>query len=60
MISLRQINKQIVKAIQLPFDDIRPIKGYDMGPELNSNIFLSAKKKSGKTSVLQDNERMYR
>ena len=51
MISLRQINKQIVKAIQLPFDDIRPIKGYDMVPELYSNIFLCAKKKSGKTSA---------
>ena len=51
MISLRQINKQIVRAIQLPFDDIRPIKGYEMVPELYSNIFLTAKKKSGKTSA---------
>src|SRR6185437_8753480 len=52
MISLRQINKQIVKAIPLPDEDTRPIKGEDLCPHLYGNIFLCAKKNSGKTSVV--------
>ena len=53
MISLKQINNQRVKPIPIPSDlDKRPIKGYDICPEIYSNIFLTAKKKSGKTSAL--------
>lgn len=52
MISLKQINKKVVKAIPIPNEDTRPIKGYDICPEVYANIFLCAKKKSGKTSAL--------
>ena len=53
MITLKQINNQRVKPIPIPSDlDKRPIKGYDICPEIYSNIFLTAKKKSGKTSAL--------
>ena len=51
-LSLKQINKQHVKAIPIPNDDKRPIKGYDICEEVYANIFLCAKKKSGKTSAL--------
>src|SRR5690606_18432751 len=52
MITLKQINNQIVKAIPLPEIDTRPAKGYDICQEIYANIFLCAKKKSGKTSAL--------
>lgn len=52
MISLKQINYQIVKAIPIPDEDKRPIKGYDICEEVYANIFLCARKKSGKTSAL--------
>src|SRR4051812_13380616 len=53
MISLNQINNQRVRAIQIPSSlDKRPIKGYDICEEIYANIFLCAKKKSGKTSAL--------
>jgi len=52
MISLKQINNQIVKAIPIPDEDLRPIKGYDICEEVYANIFLCARKKSGKTSAL--------
>ncbi len=52
MISLRQINKQKVKAIPIPDEDTRPIKGFDICEEVYANIFLCAKKKSGKTSAI--------
>ena len=52
MISLKQINKQKVKAIPIPDEDLRLIKGCDLCPELYANIFLCAKKKSGKTSAI--------
>ena len=52
MISLKQINKQFVKAIPIPNEDTRPIKGYDICEEVYANIFLCARKKSGKTSAL--------
>ena len=53
MISLNQINNQHVKAIPIPSSlDKRPIKGYDICEEIYANIFLCAKKKSGKTSAL--------
>jgi len=52
MISLKQINSKYVNAIPIPDEDIRPIKGYDICEEVYANIFLCAKKKSGKTSAL--------
>lgn len=52
MISLKQINNQIVKAIPIPDEDTRPIKGFDICEEVYANIFLCARKKSGKTSAL--------
>ena len=52
MITLQQINDKIVNKIPLPEEDTRPIKGFDVCPEVFSNIFLCAKKRSGKTSAL--------
>lgn len=51
MISLQQINNQHVTPIRTPSSyDTRPIKGADICSELYPNIYLCAKKKSGKTS----------
>ena len=52
MISLKQINNQYVKAIPIPDEDTRPIKGKDIVEEVYANIALIAKKNSGKTSAL--------
>lgn len=52
MTSLKQINSQFVRAIPIPHEDARPIKGFDICEEVYANIFLCAKKKSGKTSAL--------
>ena len=52
MISLKQINKQYVEAIPIPDEDLRPILGADIVEEVYSNIFLCARKKSGKTSAV--------
>ena len=52
MISLKKINKQTVKAIPIPNEDTRPIKGFEICEEVYANIFLCAKKKSGKTSAI--------
>ena len=49
MLSLKQINDQ---RIPIPDEDTRPIKGYDICEEVYANIFLCARKKSGKTSAL--------
>lgn len=49
---LKKINNQTVKPLQVGLgkvEDTRPIKGEALFPELYSNIFLCAKKKSGKT-----------
>ncbi len=51
-VKLKQINQQYVTAIPIPDEDKRPIKGYDICEEVYANIFLCAKKKSGKTSAL--------
>jgi hypothetical protein len=52
-IQLKKINNEIVKPVKLDTDDNnKPIKGYDVIPELYANIFLNAKKKSGKSTVL--------
>ena len=51
MITLKQINKEYVKAIPIPSAlDKRPVRGGSVCSEVYSNIFLCAKKKSGKTS----------
>ncbi len=52
MISLKQINNQYVSAIPIPDEDKRPIRGFDLCEEVYANIFLCARKKSGKTSAL--------
>ena len=51
-LSLKQINDKLVKKIYIPDDDTRPVKGYDICQEVYSNIFLCARKKSGKTCAL--------
>lgn len=51
MITLKRINNKIVKKIPIPNEDMRPVKGYSLIPEVYSNIFICAKKKSGKTSA---------
>ncbi len=52
MISLQQINNQYVRAIPIPDEDKRPIKGFDICEEVYSNVFCCARKKSGKTSAV--------
>ncbi len=51
-ITLKRVNKQVVKAIPIPNEDLRPIKGFDLCEEAYANIFLCARKKSGKTSAI--------
>lgn len=52
-IILKKINNEVVKPVKLNTpDDKKPIKGFDLIPELYANIFLNAKKKSGKSTVL--------
>ena len=49
----KQINNEVVKAVPLLVEkDTRPVKGFKLFPEMNANIFLCAKKKSGKTSTI--------
>ena len=45
VVNKRKINNETVKPIQVPIVDPDKIKGYDLFPELYSNIFLLAKKK---------------
>lgn len=54
MIKYKQINNSTVSAIpQIGTGiDNRPIKGFNLFPEIYANVFLCAKKKSGKTSVI--------
>jgi ribosome biogenesis GTPase A len=52
MIKKSQINKVKVTPIKLPVVAKENILGYDLFPEIYSNIFLCAKKKSGKTSTI--------
>lgn len=48
----KKINDVTVKKVNLPISDPDEIKGYELIPELYSNIYICAKKKSGKTTVL--------
>ncbi len=50
--NLTQINQQKVKAIPLPYEEKKPVRGCDVCSEPYANIFCVAKKKSGKTSVI--------
>lgn len=52
MIKIKKINKEIVKPIPLECVPIEKIKGYCLFPDLYCNIFLVARKKSGKTSAI--------
>lgn len=49
---IRKINDAKVKVPKLPKLDPKKVKGCDYFPEPYSNIFLVARKKSGKTSVI--------
>lgn len=49
----KKINGVVVKSVPiLHKEDKRPIKGFDLFPEIYANVFLCAKKKSGKTSSI--------
>jgi len=52
MIHIKKINKEVVKPIPIKCLEKEEIKGYCLFPELYSNIFLVARKKSGKTSTI--------
>lgn len=52
MIKIKKINKEIVKPVKLPTHDPKDILGGQIFPNLNSNIFLLAKKQSGKTCTI--------
>lgn len=53
MAETKRINKVQCTAIPLRGEkDARPVKGAELFPEIYANIFLCAKKKSGKTSVI--------
>jgi hypothetical protein len=51
--STQKINNEVVKAVPLLQEkDTRPVRGAALFPELCSNIFLCARKQSGKTSAI--------
>ena len=51
--NFKKINNEVVKEVPLQKEkDTRPIKGSALFPELFANIFLCARKKSGKTSAI--------
>ncbi len=53
MFNLKQINNERVNPIPIPSSqDTRPVRGGSICPEVYSNVFLCAKKKSGKTSAI--------
>ena len=49
MFKTKKINNEVVVPIPTKAVDNRPIRGSDLFPEIYSNIFLCARKKSGKT-----------
>jgi hypothetical protein len=51
-VNLEKINKIKIKPVKFKDEDLRPIKGEDMVTELYSQIFIVAKKNSGKSTVL--------
>ena len=52
MIHIQKINNEKVKPIAIPRLEEKKIKGHCVFPEVYSNIFLVARKKSGKTFVI--------
>ena len=53
LVSVQKINNEVVREVPLLEEkDERPIKGSNLFAEIYANIFLCAKKKSGKTSVI--------
>ena len=52
MFNTKKINDESVKPVKIKSVDTSNIKGYDIIPEMYSNIYICAKKKSGKTSTL--------
>jgi hypothetical protein len=52
MFHLKRINNEVVTPIKVPKVDPKDIKGHDLFEELYANVFLVAKKKSGKTNVV--------
>ena len=51
--SVKRLNNE--KVGEVPWKkprDTRPVRGFKLFPEMNANIFLCAKKKSGKTSTI--------
>ena len=52
MIKIKKINTEIVKPIPIHCIPHDKIKGYCIFPDLYCNIFLVARKKSGKTSAI--------
>lgn len=51
-ITLRKINNEIIKPIKVPSFLVTQVKGGSLFAELYGNIYLLAKKKSGKTNVI--------
>jgi hypothetical protein len=49
---LKTINSVKIKLVNIPKIDPNNIVGYELFPEIYSNIFIVAKKKSGKTNVI--------
>lgn len=52
MIQLKKINDIKVTPLNTPKIDPKKIKGYDFIPELYSNVYMVAHKKSGKTTCI--------
>ena len=51
--STKKLNNEVVKEVPLlEAIDTRPVKGAALFPEIYANVFLCAKKKSGKTSCV--------
>jgi len=52
MFNTKKINNKVVRPIPVNSIDPSKIKGYDLFPNIYANIFICAKKKSGKTSAI--------
>lgn len=52
MFALKKINDEVVREVPIQKLDLRPVKGAALFPVLDANIFLCARKKSGKTSAV--------
>ena len=53
MFSIKKINNEVVREVPLKDPkDTRLPKGYRLFPEMNANIFLCAKRNSGKSTVI--------